>query len=88
MDTFGSRIRKLRIESGQSVDELSKKLGVCVDTIWKLESGRRGRMYEKIPALARALGCSIDDLFCGLENEGSEKSNEKKTDSLADEWED
>ena len=85
---FGCRVRKIRTEKGLSVAELAGRLGCNKDTVYKLERGDRGQMYERIPGLARALGCTIDDLFRGLDNEGAEKNDEQDPQQMADERED
>ena len=48
---------------GMTQSALAKSLHVDRTSIVKLESGESGRAYAKLPALAKALGCRIDDLF-------------------------
>lgn len=91
MKTFGARIREIRVQNGQTVDELAEKIGVCPDAVWKLESGRRGRIYERVPRIARALGCSIQELFEGIEiddDKNTETTDYQKNENMADDWED
>lgn len=63
MDGFGKRLRMLRRERGITIEQISSKVGMTGDAILKLESGARGKTLEKLPSLAKALGCRIDDLF-------------------------
>ena len=57
------RIREYRIRRGMTQGALAQRLHVDRTSIVKLESGESGRSYAKLPALAKALGCRIDDLF-------------------------
>lgn len=63
MDGFGKRLRTIRRERGITIDQMSAEVGMTGDAILKLESGARGKTLEKLPVLAKALGCRIDDLF-------------------------
>ena len=42
---------------------LADALGVQQPMITRIENGQRGKRFEMLPRLARALGCRIDDLF-------------------------
>ena len=63
MNTFGERLKLLRKEKSISVAELSELVRMTPDAVLKIESGKRGRTFEKLPRIAKALGCRIDDLF-------------------------
>lgn len=63
MDTFGERVKRLRKEKGIGVMDFSAMVGMTPDAVLKIESGKRGKAFEKLPKLALALGCQIDDLF-------------------------
>ncbi len=79
MDGFGKRLRTLRRERGITIDQISSKVGMTGDAILKLESGVRGKTLEKLPSLAKALGCSIDDLFPEMDAPEEANVSEGKT---------
>ena len=70
MDTFGERVKRLRKEKGLGVIDFSAMVGMTPDAVLKIESGKRGKAFEKLPKLALALGCQIDDLFPEMDGEG------------------
>ena len=58
------QIRALRIKSGLSQTEIAMELGYgsgAIVTMW--ESGARKPPSDKLPALAKILNCTIDDLY-------------------------
>ena len=57
------QIRELRIRKGLSQKELADILKVAQPSVYSWESGRSAPSAKLLPALAAALGCSIDDLF-------------------------
>ena len=57
------RIKKLRERSGMTQLELAKRMGVEQNTISQWENGTRFPRADKLPQLARLLGCTIDELF-------------------------
>lgn len=57
------QIRELRIRKGLSQKELADILKVAQPSVYSWESGRCAPSAKLLPALAAALGCSIDDLF-------------------------
>ena len=73
MNPIGTRLRSLRKKQGKSISELASELGMSVQRYWHLENGDNGRTFEKLPKIAKALNCSIDDLFPemdGVKDEG------------------
>lgn len=56
-------IKELRTKAGMTQQELADKLGVQQSSIAMYESGNRVPSTALLPALSKALGCSIDDLF-------------------------
>lgn len=79
MNGFGERVRTIRRDRGMTVTAISTAVGMTNDAVLKLESGARGKTLEKLPALAKALGCRIDDLFPEMDGYapvGSEEKNE------------
>lgn len=63
METFGTRLRTIRERNGMTTTALADALGVQQPMITRIENGQRGKRFEMLPRLARALGCRIDDLF-------------------------
>lgn len=63
METFGERVKRKRRERGLGVAEFAEMIGVTPDAVMKIESGKRGRAFDRLPKMAGALGCRIDDLF-------------------------
>lgn len=58
MDTFGARIRRLRLVEGLDQSELSARIGVSQGSISKIESGRlAAASIADVARLARALRC-------------------------------
>lgn len=58
-----NRIREFREKSKLTQYELSVELGVERTTVTKWETGRMLPRADKLPSLARLLGCTIDDLY-------------------------
>ena len=56
-------IHKMRIKRGLTQWQLADKIGVRTSTISQWEGGTRSPSAKLLPALAAALGCSIDELF-------------------------
>jgi transcriptional regulator with XRE-family HTH domain len=55
------RLRELRTERG--LQQVARRAAIDVSTLSRLESGKRRLALDHIPALARALGVSADDLL-------------------------
>lgn len=58
-----SNIRKFRKAAGLTQGELAEKMGTKQPTVAMWETGAAKPRSDKLPALARILGCSIDELF-------------------------
>lgn len=58
-------IQKARKLKGLTQDELAKALDVSRSTVSMWESGESSPRAEKLPEIASALGCKIDELFKG-----------------------
>lgn len=57
------QIKQLRIKAGLSQKELAERLNVAQPSVHSWENGNADPKTDKLPALAAALGCSIDALF-------------------------
>ncbi len=57
------RLRELRAERGLTLEAVATRAGMAVSTVSRLESGARRLALDHLPALADALGVSVDDLL-------------------------
>ena len=58
-----SRLQQLRESMRISQTELAKQANVTQQAVAKWESGESFPRADKLPLLARILGCTISDLF-------------------------
>jgi transcriptional regulator with XRE-family HTH domain len=56
-------IKSKRTQTGHTQESVAKELNVDRSTVAKWESGEAMPRADKLPALAKLFGCSIDDLF-------------------------
>ena len=56
-------LKKIREARNITQIELSDKIGVPQSTIASWETGRAYPRADKLPAIAKALGCTIDELL-------------------------
>lgn len=56
-------IRKKREKLGKSQTQLAAEVGVIPSAVNQWESGNKTPTTDKLPLLAAALGCTINDLF-------------------------
>lgn len=57
------RLRELRTEQGLTLAQVAERANIDLSTLSRLESGKRRLALDHLPALARALGVSADDLI-------------------------
>ena len=75
-------LRYLRSRSGLTLQDLGDRLGVTRGAVWAWETGQKRPNADRLPALAAALGCSMEELFTapaeieGKEAEGCEDKGE------------
>ena len=60
------KIKFLREKAGLKQHELASKLGIGQSTVAMWESGKANPTVDKLPELARILGCAISDLFSDI----------------------
>lgn len=60
---MGFKIRKLRLSAQLSQNDLAARMGVTQGAVSQWETGESNPQVSALPELARALGCSIDDLY-------------------------
>ena len=56
-------IKDRRVAKGMTQGELARLIGVSAPAIAQWECGDTNPSADKLPAIAAALGCTIDDLF-------------------------
>ena len=56
-------IKKIREKKGITQQELAKKLGVVQSTVAMWETNKSLPRLATLPAIAKALGCTIDELL-------------------------
>ena len=60
---FAERLRELRITAGLSQEQLAEALGLSVKTVSYWENAHNSVTFNKIPAIANALGVPVYKLF-------------------------
>lgn len=68
------RIRELRESIGMGQTQLAEAAGVSQAAIAKWETGVAYPRADKLPTIAKALGCRIDDLY-GRESPGADAAS-------------
>lgn len=66
---IGSRIRQLRQDSGLTLEELSKKSGMALATLSRIENEKMTGTLESHMKICKALGITLPQLYSGLEEE-------------------
>ena len=73
MISFGKNIQKRRINLGLDTSDLAKLLNYSSRSyIEKIEADKMYPSTKKIPDIAKALSCDIEDLFKNIEFEDEE----------------
>lgn len=57
------KVRRLRHEAQLTLQQLSKRCGISVSALSKIEKGQLSPTYERIAALARGLHIQVGELF-------------------------
>lgn len=60
---IGDKIRQIRKSRKMTQQEVARKVGISQNHLSQIESGKRGLKAELLPALAKTLGCRIEDFF-------------------------
>ena len=69
-------IKQYRREKRMTQKQLADQLGVSISAVAMWECGLRNPPAKKLPALAAALGCSIDALFADAPEEPAQSAGE------------
>lgn len=62
LESFGSRLQRLRKERGLTLAQLGERLEVSKPTVWAWEKGKARPLESRIGAIAEALGVPAEDL--------------------------
>lgn len=65
METFGQRLRRLRIERGFNVQQVAEAINVTHSIVRRAEHDEHQIRAHRLPDLARWLGVTIDYLLTG-----------------------
>lgn len=68
-----SNIKSLRVESGYTQDALAEVIGEKRSTVAMWETGGVLPHASKLPKIAQALNCNIDDLFADERGAGTQE---------------
>lgn len=84
--SIGVRIKQIREQKGMSCSALAERVGLSAQSMWQWEQGMRGKTCERLPLIAKALGCSIDDLFPEMDAAPSPGDNPTADEESLDNW--
>lgn len=73
-ELFGQRLKKVRLKSGETQQELAVYLGCSKNSISEIEGGKRTTTAEKIALICQRYGISSDYLL-GLSDELNTKKD-------------
>lgn len=59
----GSRVRQLRLEQHLTQEQLAERAGISASFLGHIERGSRKLSLDSFCRIARALGCTADDLL-------------------------
>lgn len=62
-NSLGRRVRKMRKARGWKLADLSKRTGLAISTISKMERGEISLTYDRFMRLAQGLGLDVGELF-------------------------
>ncbi len=64
-NSLGAFVRRLRAQNGWTLAEMSKRVGIAVSTLSKIERGKLSLNYDKLQQLAHRTGIPLSTLFAG-----------------------
>lgn len=62
MKLDGEKVFRLRESAGLTRSQLAKRAGLHRDTVLQIEMDRRECMMQTATKIAKALGCSVDEI--------------------------
>lgn len=66
-ESFGKRVRKLRISAGVSQDKFALAIGMDRTYLASVENGKRNISIENISKIAKGLNITLEKLFKEVE---------------------
>ena len=72
--SVGTEIRRRRKAFKWTLDDLANRVDSDTGNLSRVETGKQGASEETLRKIAGALGCSVADLFAGVEVGGSASS--------------
>lgn len=66
LDIVAQNVKRIRLEKGMRVSEVSAKSGVSQSTIYSIERGETDMFFNKLCAIAYTLDVSLIDILRGL----------------------
>ena len=63
MSTIQNRFRGLRISAGLTQKEVADYLGISQVSVWQWENNENMPRADKLPAIAKLFGCTVNDLI-------------------------
>lgn len=66
-ESFGKRVRKLRISAGISQDKFALAIGMDRTYLASIENGKRNISIENISKIAKGLNITLEKLFKEVE---------------------
>jgi transcriptional regulator with XRE-family HTH domain len=79
LQQFGRRVRAARILRGTTLQECATEAGISYSNLSMIERGRRSMYVEHLPALAKALGVSVQYLLAEGEPESNPRPPQRET---------
>ena len=77
--TLGSRMRELRASYGLTLKEMSKRVGLPVSTLAKVEHDRLTLTYDKLQAISEKLDIRMSELFSEQDEAGEARANGRRS---------
>ena len=84
MEKMNKRLRKIRRKAGMSQLEVARAVNMSRTGYAEIEHGVSIKTFEKLPRIAKALGCRIDDLFPEMDEQENLPDPQTADDDLSD----
>ena len=83
LQVVGKRIQKLRQQKGFTQQQFSEMVGISTNYLSDLERGVSSPRMDKLVAIINALGCSADEVFADVLENGYQVRASRLSDELA-----
>ena len=74
MEARGKRLKKLRKQAGKTQEQVAEDLNLAVETISRIERGKRGCSVDMLLMLSEYYQTSVDYLLKGTDDLASEEA--------------